>query len=375
MDWAWIIPIPVFIAYVIRILSYLYGWQRMVRLDDGYRNGTEGKASIVIPVRNEATGIGSLIEDLQKQDYPEDHYEILIVNDHSTDHTAGVVHSYASRYANVRLIELLEGEYGKKTAINRGVLQARYDIIISTDGDCRAPSEWLGHIMAGFSKEGIRMVAGPVILEPDDHWFQAMQSLELFSLVGISAGASGLHSPIMCNAANLAYLKEDYLRYMKTVMQGSASGDDVFLMLWLKKMHPGSIRYMISPRAAIMTLPVSHLHAFLMQRFRWASKSRFYRDLHICSTALLVFLTNACLLLLFVLCFVDASWIVAFLLLMIVKGMVDLSFMDKVLKYYGKRKLLLLFLPLELIYFVYVSVVGLASQLTPYSWKGRNIQP
>ncbi|KPL16049.1 MAG: hypothetical protein AMS26_05965, partial [Bacteroides sp. SM23_62] len=217
--------------------------------------------------------------------------------------------------------------------------------------------------------------AGPVMLEPDKSWFMAMQSLELFSLIGISAGAAGLKSPIMCNAANLAYLKEDYCRYLRTGEPGSASGDDMFLMLWLKKMHPGSIRYITSPGAVIRTLPANNLYTFLMQRFRWASKSRFYRDFHICSTALLVFLTNASLLVVGVLCFISAHWITVFGLLMVVKGMIDLLFMNEVLKYYGKRKLLLLFLPLELIYFMYVSVVGIASQLTPYTWKGRNIQP
>ncbi|KPL10662.1 MAG: hypothetical protein AMS26_21210, partial [Bacteroides sp. SM23_62] len=183
MDWAWIILIPVFIAYAIRMLTYLHGWARTLRLDVHYRAATGGKVSVVIPVRNEAAQMGSLLEDLQKQHYPEDHYEIILVNDHSTDHTAAVVHSYASRYANIRLIELEAGEYGKKSAIKKGVLQARYEVIISTDGDCRAPSGWLGRIMATFGETGIRMVAGPVMLEPDKSWFMAMQSLELFSLI------------------------------------------------------------------------------------------------------------------------------------------------------------------------------------------------
>ena len=149
----------------------------------------------------------------------------------------------------------------------------------------------------------------------------------------------------------------------------------MFLMLWLKKMHPGSIRYITPPEALIRTLPANSLYTFLMQRLRWASKSRFYRDFHICSTALLVFLTNASILLVAVLCFISARWIILFGLLMLVKSLIDGIFMDKVLKYYGKRKLLLLLLPLELIYFMYVSVVGIASQIIPYTWKGRNIQP
>jgi hypothetical protein len=229
--------------------------------------------------------------------------------------------------------------------------------------------------MAAFGEPGIRMVAGPVILDPDCGWFRALQSLEFLSLIGVSAGSAGLSRPIMCNAANLAYLKEDYFRYLETGEPGSVSGDDMFLMLWLKKMHPGCIRYITSPGAVIRSLPSNSLYTFMMQRFRWVSKSRFYRDFHLNSTALLVFLTNACMLLAAVLCFFSAHWIMLFLLLLVVKVTIDLLFMNKVLKYFGKRKGLLLVLPLELIYFMYVSVVAIAGQIIPYTWKGRNIQP
>lgn len=375
MDWAWIIPIPVFSAYAIRILSYLYGWIKTARSDVNTGTSGDGKASIVIPVRNEAMQIGYLLEDLQKQCYPEVQYEIIIVNDHSTDHTAGIVKAYTARFANIRLIELEAGEYGKKSAIKKGVAKARHRVIISTDGDCRAPSEWLGLIMAAFGEPGIRMVAGPVMLDPDSGWFRAMQSLEFLSLNGVSAGAAGLGSPIMCNAANMAYLKEDFNQYLEKGEPVTASGDDMFLMLWLKKMHPRSIRYLTSPGTVIRTHPCNNLYTFMMQRFRWVSKSRFYRDPHLSSTALLVFLTNACMLLLAVLCFVAARWITLFVILLVFKSSIDLLFMDRVLKYYGKRKGLLLVLPLELIYFMYVSIVGIAGQLIPYTWKGRNIQP
>ena len=375
MDWAWIIPIPVFIAYAIRMLTYQQGWEKTARCDAGKGTEREGKASIVVPVRNEGTEIGSLLEDLQKQDYPEDQYEIIIVNDHSTDHTAEVVNSYATRYASIRLIELEAGEYGKKSAIEKGVRQAQYEIIVSTDGDCRASSGWLGHILTAFGRPGTRMVAGPVLLEPDSGFFQAMQSLEFLSLMGVSGGSAGLGSPIMCNSANLAYLREDFLSYLKNGQNRSASGDDMFLMLWLKKEKSGSIRYITSPEAVIRTLPANSLYTLMMQRFRWASKSRFYRDIQVSSTALLVFVTNANIFLVGVLCIVSARWIILFGLIMVVKSMIDGLFMDKVLKYYGKRKLLLLLLPLELIYFMYVSVVGIASQIIPYTWKGRNIQP
>jgi cellulose synthase/poly-beta-1,6-N-acetylglucosamine synthase-like glycosyltransferase len=365
----------VFIAYTIRIISYMYGWRLTVRSVVRPDASFGGNVSIVIPVRNEEAHIGYLLEDLRKQSYPDDQYEIIIVNDHSSDHTAEIVKSHAARSASIRMVELEAGEGGKKSAIQKGVSEARSSVIISTDGDCRAPSEWLDHIMAPFAEPGIRMVAGPVMLDPCSGWFQTMQTIEFLSLIGVSAGAAGLGSPIMCNGANLAYLKEDYTRYLESGEPGTASGDDMFLMLWLKKMHPGCLRYLTSPGALIRTPPGKNLYAFMMQRFRWVSKSRFYRDFHLMSTALLVFLTNACILLLAVLCFVSATWIPLFVMLLVVKTTIDGWFMNEVLKYYGKRKLLFLVLPLELIYFMYVSISGIAGQLIPYTWKGRNIQP
>jgi len=218
-------------------------------------------------------------------------------------------------------------------------------------------------------------VAGPVILEPDTGWFMAMQSLEFFGLTGVSAGSAGLNGPIMCNAANMAYLKEDFRRFLESGQRPSESGDDIFLLLWLKKVHPGTIRYMTNPRAAILTTPAKSPVTFLMQRFRWASKGRLYRDFHMITTALLVYLTSACLLLAGILSFVAAGWIKLFGAGLLVKGLTDLIFADRVLKHYSKRKLLFVFLPLELVYFVYVSIVGLASQLIPYTWKERNIHP
>ncbi len=375
MEWAWVILIPLFTTYAIRILSYLHGWNICIRYQGDDQTEVQRKVSIIIPVRNEARHIAALLEDLSRQQYPEEHFELIVVDDHSTDQTKEIVSSQVSRSANFRLIELGAGEFGKKNAIKNGVLYAKHDVIISTDGDCRATADWLAHMMAGFGKKGIRMVAGPLMLEPDTGWFRAMQSLEHLSLIGVGAGSVGLNSPIMCNAANLAYLKEDFLRFLKAGKQRSESGDDIFFLLWLKKAQPGAIRYLTSPGAAIRTLPAENLRSLVMQRFRWASKSRLYRDFHIFTTSILVFLTNVSLILTGILCFVSFSWIMPFGLLFLVKCIIDLVFLERVLKHFGKRRLLRVFLPLELIYFMYVSFVGIASQFIPYTWKERNIQP
>ena len=375
MDWAWIITIPLLCAYTLLILIYGIGWNRSIRRDENAREVYAGKASIVIPVRNEAGRIEALLGDLINQSLPGGDYEIIIVNDHSTDNTVEVVNSCIRVSAGISLAELGEGEHGKKAAIRKGISLAKYEVIVSTDGDCRVPTGWLKNILAPFGEKGIRMVAGPVLLYPDSGWFRALQSLEFLSLVGVSAGAAGLGHPIMCNGANLACLKEDYSRFLGSGRNPTASGDDMFLMLWLKKNHPGSIRYIPASGAAVRTAPCRDLAALLMQRFRWVSKSRYYRDFLLNITAGLVFFTSVTILTVAVLCFVAPRLITLFFVLLLAKSAVDALFLNPVLDHYGRRKWLLFILPLELVYFMYVSIVGMAGQFLPYTWKGRNIQP
>ena len=110
------------------------------------------------------------------------------------------------------------------------------------------------------------------------------------------------------------------------------------------------------------------------QRIRWASKSRFYRDKDIIITAMLVYLVNVCLLTTCIAGFFRPAALYIFITLFAIKSITDLLFMSAVLRYYRLRKLLWLLLPLEIIYFAYVSVTGLAGQILPYTWKGRRIR-
>ena len=106
MEWALIILILLLITYAIRILTYLHGWNINNQHPGDNKAEINRKLSIILPVRNEARNILSLLEDLRGQDYPEDHFEIIIVNDHSTDQTANIVRSFISENTNIRLIEL-----------------------------------------------------------------------------------------------------------------------------------------------------------------------------------------------------------------------------------------------------------------------------
>ena len=249
----YIISLCLLILYTLRIITYLSGWLKTTGkqvIPEGYKD-----VSLIIPVRDEGDHIAYLLEDLLKQDYPTEALEIILVDDHSSDNTLAIIQAYLDKHQSLRLLELHASETGKKAALQKGISASIHPLILNTDGDCRASRNWVASMTEGFSDQEVKMMIGAVIYEPDRDIFQAMQSLEFFSLTACSAGAVGLNSPILCSGANLAYYKEDYLKFIDEQEKLSESGDDIFLMLWLKKQYPGSIRFSSSTDSAIRTLP------------------------------------------------------------------------------------------------------------------------
>jgi chlorobactene glucosyltransferase len=92
--------------------------------------------SICVPARNEERGIRACLTSLLKQNYP--HFEVIAVNDHSTDATGDIIQSLASEFSNLRVLEgrdLPSGWLGKPFALHQAVQQTKGDYLIFTDAD------------------------------------------------------------------------------------------------------------------------------------------------------------------------------------------------------------------------------------------------
>ena len=90
--------------------------------------------SIVIPVFNEEKNIINLLEELQSSLNNKIKYEILLVDDGSTDNTISNVKSKIDLYNNLKLI-VHEKNYGQSTGLLTGIKSAKYDYIVTLDGD------------------------------------------------------------------------------------------------------------------------------------------------------------------------------------------------------------------------------------------------
>src|SRR3972149_4357468 len=113
--------------------------------------------SLIIPTYNEELVIEKKINDVFKLDYPQDLFEVIIV-DSSTDKTTGIIKEYQKRFNNIVLI--IQNTQGSPEALNTAYAAAKNEIVIKTDCDSLLEKDVLQKIAADFSDPAIGGVAG-----------------------------------------------------------------------------------------------------------------------------------------------------------------------------------------------------------------------
>lgn len=366
----WVFITIIGLLYLIMIGFILSGWIRTQTFIS--QNIIERPSlSVIIPVRNEFSKLSYLLNDLNNQDYPNDKFEIIIVDDHSDLLTDSLIPEFTDRN-NIRVLHLGKEESGKKAALWKGLLASEYELVLTTDADCRIPKGWISEMVNFFISKKVKLIFGSVRFIESRILFNRFQSLEFLSLVASGAGFAGNGYPILCNAANMGFERKIYLQFLQE--KGSdlpVSGDDILFLLWLKKKFPGSVGFIKSFTAQVETNPADSIREFIQQRLRWTSKSRYYRDFMIIITSLIVYITSLSLFVLLIGSFFSGLLMEGFLCLFLIKCIADLFFLFIITGYYRNRYLLAIFFPLELIYFIYISIIGFAGNFFPYRWKGR----
>ncbi|NDV47694.1 glycosyltransferase [Paludibacter sp. 221] len=351
--------------YIILIRIFKAGWKNM---DDfhPHRRIVESdiKVSVVVACKNEEKSLPHLIQGLRNQSYKD--FELILVNDHSTDHTAQIMQESLSRFENAVYIES-DGQ-GKKAAIAKGIKQASGELIITTDADCSPKKTWIQTIVDFQIQNPSHLIICPVKLSGRKGIFSHLQQFEFTSLTASGAGAAGAQMPIMCNAANLAFPKEAWLKSQKDLKMEEQSGDDMFLLQSIKK-RGGIIRFLRSKEAFVETEPAKNLKAFVRQRRRWAGKSTAYTDWHLIFTACVVFGVCLAQLLLLIFSFFNILYLYIFLLFFVLKYWVDTQFLNEVSDFYSLKSVEFYSFCLSVIYPFYIVFTAISAIVfKPKKW-------
>lgn len=337
--------------------------------------------SVVIPARNEEKAIEKCLLSVLQQSYPTPLFEVIVVDDFSSDNTAHIVKQLQGRFTNLKLIQLSHilgnsqiNSY-KKKAIETAIKHAANNYIVATDADCITGEHWLRNFASFIQHNNSVFVAAPVKYINDGSFLSIFQSLDFISLQGITAATvnSGFHS--MCNGANLVYEKQKF--YEVNGFKGIdtiASGDDMLLMHKIFLQSPSKVHFLLSGESVVSTHPMPTWKSFLNQRIRWASKADKYNDKKIIAVLLFVYVFNASFILLAVLSFWinGTGWIL--LMMLAAKTIIDLRFMIPVARFFKEEKLLLWFPLMQPFHILYTVFAGWLGKFGKYTWKGREVK-
>src|SRR5579859_1003447 len=140
------------------------------------------RVTVAIITHNRARLLRQALAGIVRQDYPSDRWELLVIDNNSTDETRDVIGSFATALPTPRRIaEMRQGlDFGR----NRAIEEAKGDLIVLVDDDIIVEADWLSQLVAPLSSESahkIGVVGGEVVpVFPD----------------GLPAWLEGVHRPL-----------------------------------------------------------------------------------------------------------------------------------------------------------------------------------
>ena len=320
--------------------------------------------SVIIAARNEEENLPLLIEDLSKQDYPLDKLEIIIINDRSTDTTSKILHEATKNYFFIKQIEITEKSLKmtpKKYALNKGILNARGEIIISTDADCRVGNSWvLSMANSTLKSKGVSIGFSKV---ESSTIFEKYQCIDFLGIITSNAGACGWGKFWSGTGQNISYFKKDFEKINGfEPVKNEISGDDMYLVQAISKIKTGVVN--VDPKSFVTTKPMKTLHSFINQRIRWASNSKknFKNNNLFFSFLLSAFLSNTLILFSIM---TNKIWVYPFIIKAILEGLV-LFLGSRLFNTKIDFFTYIIWSLIQPIYIPFISIMGLRNK---FNWK------
>jgi cellulose synthase/poly-beta-1,6-N-acetylglucosamine synthase-like glycosyltransferase len=329
--------------------------------------------SVVLPARNEAEVLERTIRSLLAQDYPGE-YEIIVVDDRSSDATPAILAHYARTEMKLRFHRITESNppSPKKHALAKGIEIATGEIICTTDADCVFHPLWLRGMISYFN-DSVGVVAGltrfKVVRGPEPFW-QKVQNLDFMLQGYLAAGAIGMGITSSCNGSNLAYRRTVYEAVVGfSDIDHEVSGDDVLFAQKISQATGWKTVYASAPETIVDSLPVPTLRELMHQRLRWASKGLAYRN----SMKFLLFGLYLFYLLLVAMPFAvhfHPSTFSLFGWIVLWKMAWDWLVVYEGCRLFRQQDSLAYFIPFEIAHTLFTPFFGLGGLLLPFRWKG-----
>ena len=366
-----------FISYLIFIIWLVQG---LKNLDENeYTFNKNIFISVVIAIKNESKNLEFLLDSLQYQTLSKDKFEIIFIDNESTDNSIKILKKYKGKIKNLSYyksgITLVNWDK-KMFSLSKGIELAKGNIIVHTDGDCIPGNNWLKSFYDRFCNPRIGIVISRTPLRGFGFWGKI---LELENLYQDIFGATGIGHNLFftCNGRSLGYRKKyfDDVGGYDQISNIIGGDDDLLAHKIIDKSHC-KVSYIIEEDSCVYSKAPKTFDEFFNQRLRYASKISHLYKLNFVSAEIKIimpflFTINIISFYSFIsLSYYSSLWLIIFLIIKILADYILLYFVHDLLK---KKINLIQFYTLSILHPIYIIFFTLISPFKKIKWEKTNV--
>ena len=273
-----ILLILLILTVLVQLIYALFFFQRIFlyrSISSSFNKGI----SVIICAKNEAENISNNLISILQQDYLK--YEVIVVNDQSTDSTHYILNQLEKEFSNLRVVSLddkVNTRVGKKMALTIGIKTAKYDYLLLTDADCKPASKyWISMMVSNFNESDIVLGISPY--KKDTSLLNRLIRFDEFQVILQYLSFTLAGHPYMGVGRNLAYKKSLFF-HVKGFSKHMhiASGDDDLFINEVANKYNTAIE--IREESDMVSIPEKSYINWYYQKRRHFTSYRFYSLKH-----------------------------------------------------------------------------------------------
>lgn len=268
------------IIVFVQLFYYVYFFSRLSFSSSNHQlEKVTIPVSVIICAKNEATNLQEFLPYIIEQDHP--NFEIILVNDHSTDDTLKVMQSFAKNNNTISVVDLNTNATGnKKKAVTQGIQLAKHEHLLFTDADCKPNSKnWISEMARLFSYEKKIILGYGAHQKIKNSWLNKLIRFETFLTAMQYFSYAKANLAYMGVGRNLAYTKNLFTQINGfTKHQHITSGDDDLFVNQVAQKN--NVVCVISPNSFTTSKPHNNFNKWLYQKRRHIATANVYKPIH-----------------------------------------------------------------------------------------------
>ncbi len=235
-------------------------------------NSNNIKVTVIVAARNEEKIISNCISSLKKLNYDKNLFQIILVNDKSTDNTKSIMINETKDLNHFIVIDSDDisnkNLKGKANAIDSAIKIANGDIIMMTDADCIVPENWITETVK-YYRENVEMVCGFTKINYNNSFFAKLQALDWIYLQSLASCSSGIGKILSCIGNNLSFTKKVYNYIGGYEKINFSVTEDLALMRKINSDKNFKVIYPVNYNCTVTTEECKTIKELYNQKKRW----------------------------------------------------------------------------------------------------------